>query len=129
MAVVIYNCKRCKSGRRVEYHEVEQRSLGCGRSEKRHFRRTELGARVQPGQDYDRDGTPRGDAVCAGCGRFMAWGYLNAHRDEAIRCDARCTNARGFKCDCSCGGEHHGAGWGFTTLIAASDKTAAWPVE
>jgi hypothetical protein len=26
------------------------------------------------------------------------------------KCDARCTNARGFKCECSCGGKYHGAG-------------------
>jgi hypothetical protein len=25
-------------------------------------------------------------------------------------CDARCLNARGFKCECSCGGKNHGAG-------------------
>lgn len=27
------------------------------------------------------------------------------------KCDARCTNARGPKCDCSCAGHNHGAGW------------------
>jgi hypothetical protein len=26
------------------------------------------------------------------------------------KCDARCLNATGFKCECSCGGKHHGAG-------------------
>lgn len=24
------------------------------------------------------------------------------------KCDARCENARGFKCECSCGGKNHG---------------------
>jgi hypothetical protein len=26
------------------------------------------------------------------------------------KCDARCTNAKGFKCECSCNGKNHGAG-------------------
>jgi hypothetical protein len=26
------------------------------------------------------------------------------------KCDARCTNAKGFKCECSCGGKNHGKG-------------------
>ena len=26
-----------------------------------------------------------------------------------IKCDSRCTNARGHNCDCSCGGENHGS--------------------
>jgi hypothetical protein len=25
------------------------------------------------------------------------------------KCDARCLNAKGFKCECSCGGKNHGA--------------------
>jgi hypothetical protein len=29
---------------------------------------------------------------------------------SAKACDARCTNARGPLCECSCGGENHGAG-------------------
>lgn len=26
------------------------------------------------------------------------------------KCDARCTSAKGFKCECECGGKNHGAG-------------------
>jgi hypothetical protein len=26
------------------------------------------------------------------------------------KCDARCLNATGFNCECSCGGKNHGAG-------------------
>jgi len=25
------------------------------------------------------------------------------------KCDARCTTAKGFKCECSCGGKNHGS--------------------
>jgi hypothetical protein len=34
------------------------------------------------------------------------------------KCDARCTNARGFRCECECGGKNHGAG-NFTCEVAA----------
>lgn len=27
-------------------------------------------------------------------------------------CDARCTNAKGHLCECSCGGKNHGKSWG-----------------
>jgi hypothetical protein len=33
------------------------------------------------------------------------------------KCDARCLNARGFKCECSCGGKNHGSA-GFMCLAA-----------
>ena len=46
------------------------------------------------------------------------WTYVYSprHRRElkitvnrATRCDARCTHAKGFICDCSCGGKNHGS--------------------
>ena len=35
------------------------------------------------------------------------------------KCDARCTNAKGFLCECSCGGKNHGAGAFVCEQIAA----------
>jgi hypothetical protein len=35
------------------------------------------------------------------------------------KCDARCLNATGFKCECSCGGKNHGAG-SFTCMAVAA---------
>jgi hypothetical protein len=29
------------------------------------------------------------------------------------KCDARCTSAKGFRCECECGGKNHGARSGF----------------
>lgn len=31
-------------------------------------------------------------------------------RPSNHKCDDRCTNAKGFKCECSCGGANHGKG-------------------
>lgn len=39
-------------------------------------------------------------------------------------CDARCVHARGFVCNCSCGGKNHGRG--FTAeAVTLEPKTAA----
>lgn len=32
-------------------------------------------------------------------------------RKTAHKCDARCINATGPNCNCSCGGENHGRNW------------------
>ena len=101
MTAVIYNCTTCKTGRRVVYPHGRRSAP---------YRIANDGARILPGQAFGGDGKRTGDAVC-GCGRFMSWGVLDATRRDEVRCDARCTNARGHKCDCSCGGENHGEGW------------------
>lgn len=40
------------------------------------------------------------------------------------RCDAKCHDARGEKCNCVCEGRNHGLG-----LQHALDKTHAWVIE
>lgn len=49
--------------------------------------------------------------TCPACG-----GIHNAQRKierkanpSNHKCDARCLTAKGFKCECSCGGKNHGA--------------------
>lgn len=116
MATVLYSCKHCKVGKRIEYPNRDQ-----GRGS--WWRDGGALGRVFPGHSicYGRGrGYNFGDGVCSECGRAMTWGYLQAWKRPEVPCDARCTNARGFKCDCSCGGEHHGSGWGsgmFTGLL------------
>jgi hypothetical protein len=38
----------------------------------------------------------------------MTYGILKAFLKPEQPCDARCTNARGHNCECSCGGKNHG---------------------
>ena len=102
MATVIYNCKKCKVGRRVGYPHRDSRGS--------FYRTAEDGRMVYPGRAFGPADERKGDGVCT-CGRFMDWDRLEAHFSESVRCDARCTNARGHKCECSCSGENHGAGW------------------
>lgn len=116
MATAIYNCKHCKTGKRVSYPN---------RHGDNWWRDGGTGGRVYPGVRWGAaqiGDKPRlqGDGVCT-CGRQMSWGFLQAWTNPATKCDLRCEHARGFKCDCSCGGENHGAGWGgmFTGLLAA----------
>lgn len=126
--VVIYNCKHCKTGRRVEY--PHRNAYG------HHFRKDGDRA-VQAGiwSIFNGMAKPRTDAscivveqktehgpyyrifggdplgLCDGCQRAMTYGTLQGTRNEAVRCDARCTGARGHSCDCSCDGENHGSAW------------------
>jgi hypothetical protein len=99
----VYRCKRCNTTRRVGYL-VSKHSIGYGRFEYTH-RRADTGA-VGPGGE-----------VC--CGRPMAFGWLQATLRPEVKCNARCTHAVGFICDCSCGGKNHATGGGmFTNLLA-----------
>ncbi len=111
MSVVIYNCQKCKVGRRVDY-PLGDRKLG-------YFRLSADGHRIDPGI-YIRScggGYPTvygGDVEmgrCPQCRKAMKYGKLEGHVNPSQKCDARCTSARGHSCECQCGGENHGAGW------------------
>lgn len=59
-----------------------------------------------------------GGATCEACGgRVETMGRVVStfrpwlgREEEQSPCDARCSDARGHKCDCPCGGENHGKG-------------------
>lgn len=108
MATIIYNCKRCKTGKRVEY-PLEMR--------KGHFSRIDSNGTAQPASVWIQScGGGRltvygGDVefgICSGCNRMMTFGVLKAFLRPDHKCDARCTSARGHNCECSCGGVNHG---------------------
>jgi hypothetical protein len=112
MTTVIYNCKRCKTGRRVDYPLVHGGSgvamrldangkrvvsgvwvMACGGGKP-----TEYGGDVEMG-------------LCPNCHRAMEYGALVGRFDPSHKCDARCEGARGHNCECSCGGANHGLAW------------------
>lgn len=108
MATVIYNCKRCKVGKRSEYP--------LGSSCNGLYREDADGKRVSAGiwitcfgggkpTQYDGD---LENGLCRNCGKAMDYGILQGHLRPEVKCDARCTSARGHSCDCSCGGANHG---------------------
>lgn len=111
MATVLYNCKRCKVGKRVEYPLVQKAYEGYGRYSYRAYRQ---------GAELTQWGKPTGqfakifagyDNECPQCKRPMQWHRLEAAHNPEVKCDARCTGARGHQCECSCGGKNHGADW------------------
>jgi hypothetical protein len=82
---------------------------------------------------------PKGTLVCSGCdGPIEIMGRVDgctSHLETRCKCDARCTNAKGPNCDCSCGGKNHGSGMlvsfaehsvsGCVLRINATDKALA----
>lgn len=104
MATSIHRCKVCNTITRVEYRR-EMHSIGYGRKEAVYFRASDNARNVQP-------------VEC--CGRATGWNFLKAWTNPDVKCDARCTHAKGFQCECSCGGENHGTSGMFTGLLAAA---------
>ena len=110
---VIYNCKRCKVARRVQY-PIDTTT--------RHTRRLADGKYMASGvwivacgggkpTEYGGD-TEMG--LCPKCGRAMEYGAIDGRINLERKCDARCTSARGHNCECQCGGENHGSQWAIT---------------
>jgi hypothetical protein len=101
MPTAIHRCKTCNRVTRVDYRR-QMNSIGYGRKEAVYFRESDGVKHVQP-------------VEC--CGRVTGWNWLKAFLNPAVKCDARCTHAKGFNCECSCGGENHGRGGVFTQLL------------
>ena len=77
-------------------------SCGYGRKEAVYYRRSDGVRNVQP-------------VTC--CGKVTSWNLLKAQLNLDVKCDARCTHAKGFTCECSCGGENHATAGMFTGLL------------
>ena len=50
-------------------------------------------------------------ACPGGCGAEVWGAEVEGRLVESIACTAKCRNAKGPSCDCSCGGENHGHTW------------------
>lgn len=48
---------------------------------------------------------------CRGCGLAGGATRVSGTYNPNIKCNAKCTHAKGFSCECSCGGRNHGAGY------------------
>ena len=58
--------------------------------------------------------------------RFFAVKRIKGTYSKDHKCDARCLNAKGHDCTCSCGGMNHGRGH-VVTVTAAADVPAELP--
>lgn len=107
MATVIYNCKSCKVGKRVDYplgdrnHGFYRIDSGGKRIDACIYIAARRGAFVEYAGDME-------NGLCRVCFRAMEYGQLKASLRPEVPCSAICMGARGHNCDCSCGGANHG---------------------
>lgn len=97
----IGRCKACRQTSRRDYRESRRITDGRGK-----YRRTT----IVFGRMWDGIWVwASRDVQCPRCGEHR-W---TAHRIDGFvtdhECDARCTEARGFRCECACGGKNHGS--------------------
>jgi len=96
----IFNCKACKHTEANDYTVLRTEMYGPGRMyERRVYGRINA---------FGREVQPRTDLIeCPGCKKFMRMEMVKGVVTEHV-CDERCTEAKGHKCECSCGGKNHG---------------------
>ena len=108
--IYIYNCKSCKTGKRVEYTEGNKRTgYGPRDATGKYISAGVWVTATGGGKPTEYDGDVE-SGICA-CGKMMSFGKLEGYVNPDVKCDARCTNARGHNCECSCGGLNHGSAW------------------
>lgn len=105
---VLYRCA-CELVRRRVYSVTRTTTRGCylGRMWTRPGRaawKDEAGALAGDGD--------RAPSIACSCGRRVLGEPVRGTMNKRIPCDARCTNAVGPACSCSCGGANHGGGHG-----------------
>lgn len=112
MSTYIGKCKvrACKHATRCGEADVQELDSDRRAPADEHGARIYLtadGAEYDPSRPYILNAMH----VCARCPEHGVYRleYLRGRVVESIRCDARCQNATGSKCDCQCGGANHGA--------------------
>jgi len=95
---------RCKSRDCRHVWAIDYPEKGLGKND--WFRRVPGEATVRFPSADAYDGCPK----CKANHIWVKWGIVKGKRSEQP-CDARCTNAKGFDCQCSCAGLNHGRGF------------------
>lgn len=101
--------KGCKTVMHVDVPMIRERW-----TETRHDHARGQAWEVPQSRDYPERG--RGFSLyglaihCAAHKRQISFSPINGRYVEGHVCDARCMNAIGHSCDCSCGGANHGRG-------------------
>ena len=97
VARFIATCKRCGLTVRIE------RKTRVDYYTERH---PTFGARTRS-DVVDIDSRPI-PAHCT-CGKSLSWREMRGVKRDDVKCDARCTGAKGHNCECQCGGKNHGS--------------------
>lgn len=102
---------------------MEQRYIGTAKGHEHRFTVSAvLDVNTLPRRDYNRPaaeqqgwieycGTAAWIGPCPTCCRVVSLiGHaIHGKHSESRKCDARCTSAKGFNCECQCAGKNHGA--------------------
>jgi hypothetical protein len=100
MLIQLHQCKSCKTRVFSEYTLLRTESYGPGGMYERR-----IYGRIN---EFDREVMPRSDfRACPTCKQTMGMKIIQGSKTETP-CDDRCTEAKGHKCECSCGGLNHG---------------------
>lgn len=103
----IGKCKRCKSAVRYDISEqreyVEPKFLhGVSYPSKHYYC-------LDGGSWYDRPSKVV-SRPCQQCGALASLKRMQVTYNEKVKCGAKCRNATGPACECSCRGVNHGRG-------------------
>lgn len=103
----IGKCKTCKIPVRADVNEQRQRSEasylhGVSYSSKTYYNTNGLGWYDHPAKIISWP--------CSNCGRPAKLTRMAVTYNEKTKCGARCRNATGPNCECSCRGVNHGRG-------------------
>ncbi len=126
----IGSCPKCSHASRVARADVQDLDSSRWAKSARTGERVLLTA---TGAAYDR-ARPfilNGVAVSSRCPEHGVYRLrpLAARFVESVACDARCTSARGPKCDCSCGGANHGADHACSTRAVFGEEIFSSALE
>jgi uncharacterized protein YcgI (DUF1989 family) len=96
----IGKCKACKQTVARDYNETMSMIKGKGMYQRQiNVYGRNMGGRFIVASD---------DCNCPACGAF-AWDAKSIQGVKSDHvCNDKCTSAKGFQCECSCGGENHG---------------------
>jgi hypothetical protein len=112
MVRFIGKCASCKSVSARDYTDTVPGFSGQGMSRRPmniFVRTTDAGRQVRASQDFE----------CPRCGEYRWDGKrVQGFKTDHV-CDARCMEAKGFQCECSCGGANHGSSWIVCEAVAA----------
>ena len=96
----LFNCKACKVTVAKEYQVLRSEMYGPGRM----YERRVMG-RIN---EWGREVLAKNDGIgCPSCSKPMAGSMVHGTKTDHI-CNEICLEAKGPKCDCSCGGANHG---------------------
>jgi len=93
---LMYRCRSCKSARRITVKKI--------------YTRTTYDEGYYPTDHkttYYKDDQSQWIETCS-CGFVMQYKEIKGFHSDKHKCGARCLNAIGPNCECSCSGENHG---------------------